>query len=163
ISFASDAVSKGTIEVGGVTSVLFNKQTLTPKDPSGKTAGADTDITMTTVGVDGAIYITGNLGIGALVNYVKLKFESTGQTATEISGGYFGGLGRIRLPLGPKSDFVLTGAGGITQAKASPNGFDTDGHFWLAGGALDLFLSNFSSLDLNVSYQSSTFKDKHTP
>jgi hypothetical protein len=170
-ALASDAVEKGTVEVGGATTLLFNKQTLTPKDSNGNTVqgATDTDLTQTTVGLEGAYYLSDHLGIGATVNYFKIKLDFGGTTTdtSDLSGGNFGGLLKYRFPLSPKADLVVSGAGGIAMAKntsqfgnSSSTNFDVSGPFWLGGAAVSFALNNNASVDFGLSYQSTSLKDQ---
>src|SRR5262249_5026630 len=110
-----------------------------------------------------------SLGIGATVNYFKIKFDFGGTTTntTDFSGGNFGGLLKYRLVFSPKADLVLSGAGGIAKAKttstfgsSTSTGFDVSGPFWLVGGAISLAMNSNASVDFGVAYQSTSLKDQ---
>lgn len=158
-AFASEAVTQGTIELSGATSVLMNKQTLTPSDSNGNTAGTDVDLSSTVIGVSVVYYMTPRLGIGGTVNYQKMTMAQGGTTTSDIAGGTFGGVLKYRVPLGGRADFVLSGSGGANQVKINPSsgGPDSTGYFWLGGGAVSVVVTPSSTFDIGVSYQHSKF------
>lgn len=157
-ALASDVVDKGTVEISGATSLVVNKQTLSSKDSDGNAVGTDVDMTSTTVGLTVAYYVTPRLAVGGTINHQKLTLSSA-EDKSEISGGYFGGLLKYRIPLSGRADFVLTGAGGATQSKIDPTegGTDASGFFFLGGGAVSLMINQFSTFDVGLSYQGSRF------
>jgi long-subunit fatty acid transport protein len=164
---SAQTVTTGTFQVSGVTSVLVNRQTITPPDSNGgPQANDDVNLTLANLGLEGTYYITPRFGIGALVSYQRVSAEASAKNALfRISGGFYGPLAQVRLPLGERSDFVLVGSGGGVSASlvnqntgVSRNVAESvDGKYWLAGGGLSFLLNPNASFDLGGRYQSSTF------
>jgi hypothetical protein len=175
---SAQPVTAGSFEVSGVTGVFVNRQTILVQDGTGRSG--DVDLTAVNAGVEGTYYLTPHLGIGGLISYQRFSAEAPAQNALfEISGGYFGPLVQLRLPLGGRSEFVFIGSdGGVTASLTNRNTGVTlpnqdpsvtnnlathvNGRYWLAGGGLSFFVFPKASFDLGVRYQSSTFTGQGT-
>jgi outer membrane protein with beta-barrel domain len=166
---SAQSVTSGTFQLAGQTGVLINRQTISVQDPTGRSG--DVDFTSANLGVEGTYYITPRLGIGGLVSYQRLSFAVPAKNAVlEISGGYFGPLVQVRLPLGDRSEFVFVGSdGGVNVSLTNQNtgvssnvASHANGRYWLAGGGLSFFLRPNASFDLGVRYQSSTFTGQNS-
>ena len=162
---SAQTVTPGSFQVSGVTAVLVNRQTISTLDAGGRLAG-DVNLTSANVGFEGTYYITPHFGIGGLITYQRLSIEAPDRNAVfDVSGGFFGPLAQVRLPLGDRSEFVIVGSDGGTKSSlvnqntgVSNNVASTvDGRYWLAGGGLSFAVRPNASFDLGVRYQSSTF------
>ena len=163
---SAQPVSSGTIQISGVTSVLVNRQTLSTQDANGQLTAGNVDLTSVNLGFEGTYYVTARLGIGGLLTYQRASVESSDTNAIfRVSGGFFGPLAQLRLPLGGRSEFVLIGSdGGISASLTNQNtgvssnaASHVDGRYWLAGGTLSFRVYPNASLDLGVRYQDSAF------
>jgi long-subunit fatty acid transport protein len=163
---SAQTVSSGTFQVSGVTSVLVNRQTISTQAASTGLQANTVDLTSANLGFEGTYYVTPRFGIGAVVTYQRASVGASARNALfSISGGFFGPLAQVRLPLGDRSEFVIVGSdGGIRASLVNQNtgvsnnvATTVDGRYWLAGGGLSFLVYPNASFDLGVRYQSSTF------
>ena len=162
----AQSVSSGTFQVSGVTSVLVNRQTISTQAAGANVPTDDVNLTSANLGFEGTYYITPRFGIGAVVAYQHASINAPAKNALfSISGGFFGPLAQVRLPLGDRSEFVIVGSdGGIQASLVNQNtgvsknvSASVDGRYWLAGGGLSFLVYPHASFDLGVRYQNSTF------
>jgi hypothetical protein len=162
--FASPAAAQfddyRKLEIGGITGVLVNTQTITPSGGE-DLEGADVDLTAVTVGADTAYYFSQRVGIGAFITYQSVSFGPADADRVKISGGLFGPLVKLRFPVGPRADVVVVGGGGLarTTITAGPSAADstkTDGTFYMGGAGLSFFFADNAAFEVGARYQGST-------
>ena len=165
----AQTVTTGTFQASGVTSLVLNRQTISTRDSGGQLQTGDVGITSANVGLEATYYISPHVGVGALATYQRLSADETGRDVRfEVSGGFFGPIAQVRLPLGGRSEFVFIGSGGgvktrlVNQNTGILNNVSSslDGRYWLAGGGLSFRIVSNASVDLGVRYQSSTFSGR---
>ena len=166
---AAQTVTTGTFQASGVTSLVLNRQTISTSDGNGRLQTGDVGMTSANVGLEATYYITPHVGIGGLATYQRLSADEAGSDVRfEVSGGFFGPIAQVRLPLGGRSEFVFIGSGGgvktrlVNQNTGILNNVSSslDGRYWLAGGGLSFPVVANASVDFGVRYQSSTFSGR---
>jgi opacity protein-like surface antigen len=165
----AQTVVAGTFQASGVTSLVLNRQTISTSGTTGRLQSGDVGMTSANLGLEGTYYIAPHVGIGALATYQRLSADVAGSDVRfEVSGGFFGPMAQVRLPLGNRSEFVFIGSGGgvktrlVNQNTGILNNVSSslDGRYWLAGGGLSFPVVSNASVDLGVRYQSSTFSGR---
>jgi opacity protein-like surface antigen len=154
-SAASAQVERNTFEVAGFTGFLLNRQTIEPADAEG---GEDFNATTATVTIDGTYYFSSVIGVGVYLSYNRFT-AGPSESRIEVTGGLVGPQLKLRLPLGDRASFVLSGAGGITKdtiktgVELGDLDDSQDGKFWMAGGYVSILIADNASFDFGARYQ----------
>jgi hypothetical protein len=144
------------IELAGLTSVSFNRQTLTPH---GETTGTNSNTTQ--VAVETAYYVNQAIGVGVAASYNKFSFGE-GADKVDLSFSAAAPFVRYRVKMSEKGSLDLTGTAGITRNSISgtASGFDspdTTGKVFGGGARISYFVSNAASVNVGLRYEKSTF------
>ena len=155
------SLERGTVEIGGSSSLMYVNQTQSPEGDEG-----DTDLTVVSVGVDLDFYILKNLGAGLLLSYQKASADFSESDGLDASAILIGPQVKYNLDLSERTNLFVTGVVGFQRAKLTEttDGVeevydDVSGRFWSAGAGAKFFLNELASIDVSVRYQSAKLED----
>ena len=137
---------QGQIELAGSTGVTFNRLTA-------GAGGSSSSINVMMVNGQILYYASEHLGVGALVNLVKLSAGGSGPTFTT-----FGGAVKYRIPLSDKANFYVGGSVGRFSI-GSTGGTPTHSTFFGGGGGADLWIGSNAAFTLGVNFQHAKLGD----
>lgn len=144
-AFAKD-IEAGSVSMAGASSISFNKMTL---DADG---GGSSDVTLTTITLNGAYYLIPNLGIGANIAYEKASLEDTDMSLMMLGPS-------VVYNFSLNETMSLFALGNVGYAKASVESEDMKGWFLTGAGGLRFFATDSVALEGGLNYSYSKLKD----
>lgn len=143
-AFARD-IEAGSISMTGASSFSYNSLNLSAGD-------VDSDVSITTITLNGMYFVVPNIGVGVNVAYEKASIEDT-----DISLKAIGPAVTYNFSINEMLSFFANG--NLGYASADLAGEDMTGWFISAGGGLKYFMNDYVSLDGTLNYSYSKLKD----
>ncbi len=154
-----DPIKKGSIEIGGVSSLNFSRASfsvpasatdnLQQLSGGGATSNNSTSATVFVLNGSGVIYLTPKVGVGGSIGLLHFAIPATADTGGSFTTTAFSGLAKIRFPMKGKKDFYVEGAGG---AVILSSGGSVTGPYFSGGAGIDIFMNNHVAFLVGAQY-----------